>query len=105
MKADEVRIVALVAVSKDGSRFIEKGDVIEEKDGVVTRFHYASRPTVPGKSGKVVVEFSSGPWAGGTHERYAHIFGLRVDALLSCGCPLNVVNDTGEHQEGCSVVE
>ena len=104
MRADEVRIVSMVAVTKDGSRLIEKGDVIEEKDGVRVIFHSASRPTVPGKSGKVIVEFSSGPWAGGTHERYAHIFGLRVDALLSCGCPLNVVNDEG-HQVGCSVEE
>jgi hypothetical protein len=107
MRADEVRIVAMVAVTKDGGRLISEGDTITTADarGDRARFVHASRPTVPGKSGKVVVQWLEGDRANGTRcEYYAHIFGLRVDALLSCGCPLNVVNDEG-HQEGCTVVE
>lgn len=105
MRHDEVRISHMVAVTLDGSELVEKGDPLTSFRGERAVFLYPSRPTIPGKSGKVVVEWMTGagdPKDGTQGEYYANVFGLRVDALLTCGCPLNVYEDEG-HQEGCAV--
>lgn len=110
MRIEDVRVGHMVAMTLDGTEMVEKGDPVSSEPrgdwNGRAMFLYASRPTVPGKSGKVVVEWmeGNGPRTGTQGEYYANVFGLRVDALLTCGCPLNVYEDTG-HQEGCAVYD
>lgn len=60
----------LQAVDKETGKVVEPGTVLNNGDIL----KYASRPTIPGKNGKVIVE-------GGTNglEYYAGNYGLRVD--------------------------
>ena len=65
-------------VRKDTGEIIAPGTIITDSAGEAHTFRYATRPTIDGRSGKVVVSSAGGH----EHELYAHVFGLRVDRVI-----------------------
>ena len=56
--------------------------VTSSRSGEAWRFQYATRPTTPGKTGKVLVNPAKYTDDGGT-EVYASVFGLTVEAVTA----------------------
>jgi hypothetical protein len=64
----------LEAVTAEG-HVVEPGSTITDRHGITYEYRYATRPTEPDKSGKVVVV---GPFSDEECESYAHLFGVTV---------------------------
>jgi hypothetical protein len=86
-------IAVMVAVEEVTGRVVTEGDQVTNFRGEAGIFEYATRPRVPGKSGKVLVN----GW-----ESYDKVWGLTVSALLDCGCTAAEWYDGG-HREVCTV--
>jgi hypothetical protein len=83
--------------TKDGEP-VEIGSIVVNSRGEQAKLVFASAMTVPGKSGKVVVEYEGQDYRS---ELYAHIFGLVVTGIMDCGCPVGP-DDPG-HLDSCTV--
>lgn len=57
-------------------RAVSRGDIVRDNHNEPFVFLYPTRPTLPHKSGKVVVSKSTDPTD--TREYYAKVFGLEV---------------------------
>jgi hypothetical protein len=64
-------------VARPTGETVALGSLVYDGDGPAYTLLYATRPTVPGKSGKVVVSRD-----GQESERYAGAFGLRVSVVV-----------------------
>ena len=102
-----VQIAGLVAYQEADNtrgtdrRLVDEGDTVTSFRGETATFLRATRARITGKSGKVMVRWLDGNAAGTEGEYYDGVFGLTVEGILTCGCPLRVVADEG-HQEGCA---
>lgn len=76
---------------------IQRGDTVTSFRGDPATFVTATRESMPGRSGKVLVDLPNGD----RREYNDRVYGLTVVAVLACGCPTDIVADEG-HQEGCA---
>lgn len=92
------RIASMSVYVKGTDREVARGDILRTADGTEYRLVCADSPTIPGKSGKVLVENRAGE-LGVTRVLYAHIFGVYVAGWMDCGCPVGP--DAGGHLDSC----
>lgn len=91
------KLVTMVAFSIESGLPVTAGDTVTSFRGEPATLIMPSQPTIPGKSGKVVVEWADR--SGSRDEYYANVFGLRVSGLMDCGCPVGP--DNPDHLDGC----
>ena len=92
-----VRVVTMVATDVKTGAIITEGDTVFSSRGEEARFVAATDPTVPGRAGKVAVDWASDGTRG---YYYAKVFGLQVSGIMSCGCPVGPEHPG--HLDGCN---
>lgn len=90
----------LVARYSDGSP-VRKGDTLVSFRGESFEFVYASRPTVPGKSGKVTVKPLDSGYADIQSEYYVSVFGLERVDFIAPACGHTICDGLGAENEIC----
>lgn len=76
--------VPMVATDRQTGAIVEPGSQVTSFRGDTGTFTYISRGALPGKSGKIIVD---------GREYGDRVWGLKVSALLACGCHVDETTD------------